>query len=485
MNKSSQTRVSRRRVGGNTAAAILAAVVLAGLAHYLAARHYVRADWSRSGFYRLSPRTTSLLAQITNRVDITLFFQPGHDLFPHLDRLLKEYRDAAPDLRVDRVDPERDIARAKELAQELQLTEANVLVVRAAGRLRTLPAGELADYDRRGLTRGERPKMAAFRGEQALSSAMHALVFGRDPVVYALRGHGEKDLDDYTRLQGLSDLARELRRDGITPRPLQLGEARRIPADADALLIAGPTKPFAQPELDELQRYLDANGRALLLLDARAQTGLETLLRRWQVAVGQDLVVDSARTLTGRELFVTRYERHPITARLGHLTTIFYLPRSVQALPGAPGPRTTDQPRVTELALCSETGWAERRPEERPIRFDPDTDQPGPVAVAAAVEKGIKGLDVGIRPSRLVVVGDAAMSANGAMTAANRDFLFAALNWLIDREELLDVLPRAVTETQLTLTAGRRRALAILLLGALPGAALLLGWPIWWRRRWS
>ena len=66
----------------------------------------------------------------------------------------------------------------------------------------------------------------------------------------------------------------------------------------------------------------------------------------------------------------------------------------------------------------------------------------------------------------------------------NRDFLNSAANWLLDRPQLLDGIgPRPVTEFRLMLTQQQQRQLRWLLLGALPGGVLLLGWLVWLVRR--
>ena len=67
---------------------------------------------------------------------------------------------------------------------------------------------------------------------------------------------------------------------------------------------------------------------------------------------------------------------------------------------------------------------------------------------------------------------------------ANRDFLTAAVNWLLDRPSLLQGIgPKPVTEFRLLMTQDQRREVRWLLLGVLPGAVLLLGGLVWLVRR--
>jgi len=72
----------------------------------------------------------------------------------------------------------------------------------------------------------------------------------------------------------------------------------------------------------------------------------------------------------------------------------------------------------------------------------------------------------------------------GGTGGANRDFLNAAVNWLCDRPTLIEGIgPRPVTEFRLQLTQHQQRQMRWLLLGALPGGVLFVGWLVWLVRR--
>jgi len=90
--------------------------------------------------------------------------------------------------------------------------------------------------------------------------------------------------------------------------------------------------------------------------------------------------------------------------------------------------------------------------------------------------------------ARIIVAGDSLFLGNhyiqGGSSGANRDFLNSALNWLVDRPQLVDGIgPRPVTEFRLMLTQKQQQQLRWLLLGALPGGVLVLGWLVWLVRR--
>lgn len=480
----SQGPLRRMAIRFNIAASLALAAVLVFLVNYLSFRHYRRADWSQARFYQLSEKTLRLLNSLTSTVVVIVFFQPDHELYEDVTLLLNEYRQASRRIHVEKVDPDRDLARTEELKQRYQVTEANVVVFDAGGRRKFVRANDLADYDYTPLQFGQMPARTTFKGEQVFSSALHSLTQTRPPKVYFLTGHGERDLTDRARGVGYSDVAELIQQDNIELNTLLLAETRQVPGDADALVVAGPRKRISDVERDLLHDYLDRNGRILFLLDALTPTGLEPLLAGWGVSLVEDVVVDATRTLTGRDLFLTEYGRHPITRGLGHLSAVLFWPRSVEPLEKEGEAGADDRPVVVSLAACSESGWAETDHDQNPMRYDPERDRPGPVSVAVAVEKGPPpSIDVQIRPTRLVIIGDSDFVANGMMTGANSDLFMGALNWLLEREDLLAIAAKPLEQARLIMTDDQLRGLFWLLVGALPGSLALLGALVWWRRR--
>ncbi len=493
MNRSTEAdqsirRTTRRRLslGLNAGAAVALAAILVVMVNYLAQRNYVRTDWSRTRFYSLSDKTASLLEGLSNRVDITVFFQPDHPYFEDVSNLLKEYTYVCPRLQVEFVDPNRNLARTEELARRYQVTELNVVVFDSMGRSKAVRADEVMELDYAGLASGQPPQASAFKGEQVFSSALQSITQERPPVVYFLRGHGERDLNDRDPYAGYSELAQRIRGDNAEARDFNLAEQHGVPADADALVIAGPTKPFSTQEIEALQQWVEnKNGRLMVLLDTGSAGGLENLLNPWGVRLHNDVVVDPQRTLTGLDLFVDAYGPHPVTRRLQHITSVLYMPRSVEAAsPPAGQVDRADQPVVTPLAFSSADSWAESDLEQKPMKYEARSDRRGPISLAVAVERGpLHGVEVEIRPTRMVVFGDTDFLSNGAMSGGNADFFMSALNWLLDREALMAIAPKPVTDNRLVMTRGQVTSLFWVVSVVLPGLVAVLGLAVWLQRR--
>jgi hypothetical protein len=85
-----------------------------------------------------------------------------------------------------------------------------------------------------------------------------------------------------------------------------------------------------------------------------------------------------------------------------------------------------------------------------------------------------------------VAIGDSSVFANDALSqsaSANRDFANLTLAWLLDRSQFLAIGPKPLREYRLAMTGRQMRTLQVTVLAGLPGAALLLGVAVWFRRR--
>ena len=108
------------------------------------------------------------------------------------------------------------------------------------------------------------------------------------------------------------------------------------------------------------------------------------------------------------------------------------------------------------------------------------------VPLAVAIEKGkLEGLRTQRGTTRMVVMGDSTCWANNMLDErANRDFASLAINWLLDRSELLESLAaRPIPERRLVMTKSQMLAVQWILFLVMPGSVLLVGTAVWVQRR--
>jgi len=485
---------ARMVTGINVAASVVLACTLMILVHYLGQRHYHRWDVSVSDYYRLSDKTRSLLGSLDAEVSVFVFLRKHHEAYDEVRNLLSEYRyeaDRIPSLRfrVEFVDPDRDLARTRDLARKYDITEPNAIVFECGSRRKYLGEKDILEHQYRLIGQTAKKERVSFRGEQAFSSAIQSVTQASRPIVYFLTGHGERNIEDYDRNAGYSALARAMRQDNMEVRALFLAGEKGVPDDCSVLVIAGPDRKLSAAELESLKHYLARSGRLCVLLDPAVTTGLEGLLESWGLQLARDVVVDPTQTFTGRELMIAEYGDHPITKKLHGVATMFYMPRSVEAREAA-GPvddMPADRPSIKVLASTSKNGWAEYNLEQSPARFDPEVDRQGPVPIAVAVEKGtVSGIEVQIRPTRLVVIGDSSFLSNGAMAqgvGGTLDFFLSAVNWLAERDALMAIAAKPPDVIRLDMSQAQLRLTGFLLVGAVPILVSIIGLLVWMRRR--
>ncbi|HXI85359.1 MAG TPA: GldG family protein [Verrucomicrobiae bacterium] len=473
--------------------ALLAAVVMV---NWLASRHYVRFDWTKAGYYQLAGKTKQVLASLKDPVDLIVFLPPAGDhqheyvakTLDDVHNLLKEFKFYGKEkLHVEYVDPQRDLARAQQLVKQYNLDSPDVIIFASRGHHKYVRLDEMVDLGAQSQEMGE-SRVKAFRGEGLFLSAIQTVTEEESPKVYFLTGHGERDPEDFDQREGYSELSRYIKRDNILVEKWNLLESQALPTDAGAIVIAGPRKAFAPSELNALEQYLKGKGRLIIMLDAHTQTGLEVFLKRWGVQVDDDLAMRQAGVLLGTQMLdvnavAADYAPHPITAKLADTNTEFPYARSIRRAP-QPESGTPDQPRVTELVKAAPAYWGETDPDTEHAVFDAATDIAGPLPLAVAVETSKPhGVDVDIGVTRLVVVGTSRFVDNSSLGGGNLDFFMNAVNWLLQREQLMAVSPKVPDEFRLDMSPSQQHAVYMLVVGGLPLMVAIIGIVVWLSRR--
>ncbi|HMO50614.1 MAG TPA: GldG family protein [Kiritimatiellia bacterium] len=490
LNRQRMRSRSRRRwlSGLHGAASILLMFILIVMVNYLSSRHYARFDWSRDRFFALSGKSVALLGQLEEPIHVTVFIQPQHELYHHVYddvlHVLREYEYASGNrLTVERIDPDRHPGKAEAFMSRYDLDRPNVVVFSSGSRYRVVQAEDVTDMDYEPLLRGNLPEKIAFRGEQVFTSAIFSLVEADPPRVYFLQGHGERDFDDHDEYVGLSRIGQWIRRDHIELTPFSFLTRTSLPDDADALIIAGPSRAYSTAEIERITAFAQRAGRILLMLTAETDAGFAPLLRSWGIDSFNNLVIDPVRTLSGFDVLTAGYGDHPITERLKTLNTVFFWPR---ALPLMDDRREGggDLFQAVPLAFSSPESWAERDTEARPHRFDPERDIRGPLPLAVAVERaGDVTATMNIQASRVVIFGDADFVSNSGLSGGNGDFFLSALNWILERDYLLDIAPRPFEEIKLMMDRRQLQSLFWFVVVVIPAAVTAAGLLVRWRRR--
>ena len=485
------TSIRAARAGTSAAAILLAAALLVGV-NYLGARHWVRGDWTKAKIYSLSETTKKVVSGLKKPVRITVFMTRSSRLFIPVRELLSRYKALSPSIEVEELDPERNPARAEQLVKEFGVKQSTV-VFRSGEKKKYVEEDKIADFDYSAAGMGGTPEIKAFKGEEQFTSALLAVTENQVAKVYFTAGHGEPALDARERGRGFADIKQLLERDNLSVGTWNcLGKAD-LPADAGAIVVAGPRTGFLEPETGALDKYLSQGGHVLVLADPvlpgagapPADFGLGKLLADRGVKLGVDIVVDPANAvpMVGPEtLIANHYGSHPVVRSLAaeSLPTIFPLARSVQKADPVPAELS-----FTTLVQTTAEGWGETslsKLETEGVSKD-DKDTKGPVTIMAAVA-AVDEKKAGQKPLRLVVVGNSRFVANGSVAnAGNANLFLNAIHWLVGQEKLVGIAPKTPEQASLALTQAQVRRIGFFAVLGMPGLAIALGVWVWYRRR--
>src|SRR2546429_3282391 len=389
----SEKKIGRIRIGFNVLVQIVLVLFLVAMVNSFAFKHYARWDFSRDQKYTLSDKTKRFLDTLKGKMRVTIFFSPNTPIAADVQNLLTEYQYAGNGkIDIEHIDPERNLSRAKELFDKYKVvTDESLLVLDYEGRNKTVKASEMADIDQSGVAFGEGPRVAAFKGEQAITSAVMDLVEGKKKTLAYVLGHKEPTLLENS---AISLLKAFIENENIRFQELNLFDVDSVPAEMNAIVIIGPQYDFSDREMKLLRYFWDKQGRILLLLDPAARTPrLDAFLNELGVKVNDDRLMVFLRTGI-QELALTRdVQAHflgdsPVTKRLADVRTIFV--GGTASLTVDPNRGRAANIRLEPLIQAEKSYFAESDyNSDNQAKLQADAQKPGDVwlIIAASPEK--------------------------------------------------------------------------------------------------
>lgn len=452
--------LSHRRFGW--ALPLVAVAALAVAANLAALKAPLRWDLTAAGVYSIGPETEAVLKGLTRPVGVVFFHDVRDRSMQDARRLLDQYAAASPMFRVRAADPIHEPG----LARRYGVSYAGTAVFESGGRRVQVNGGSEIEFTN-ALIRVTRAASATLC---FLSGHGEADPFSREAQDHAegLAGPGLGAQDNgfgralvIHERDGLGMARGSLETLGYRVRSLSLLQEAEVPRECRVVLAAGPRDALLPREEGALGRWLDADGKLVLLLD-RDDAGLGRLLRRYGVQVERGGVVDPERHYgtDASTPAVSDYERHALTRNL----PLTYFPGAVaftQAPDGDP------QVRHVPFLQTSRAAFAPGAP--------PGQRTLGVLASRPRDDGG---------KSELVVVGDSDFARNTHFaTLGNGALLLNIVNYLAGQDDLAGIRPRTYELPQVTLTNDQMRftflASAVLLPLVGVGGALRA----WARRR--
>jgi len=361
----------------------------------------------------------------------------------------------------------------------------------------------MAEIDQSGAAFGEGPRVTAFKGEQAITSAMIDLVEGKKNTIGYVTGHKEPSITEPSPLaipdqqqqagSPISVLKTFIENENIKFQELNLFNEAQIPAEIKTVMIVGPQYDLSDREIKLLHDFWDKQGRILLLIDPSAKTPkLNAFLNELGVKVNDDRLMAFVRTgieelALIRDVQARFVGSSPVTKRLADVRALFFGGTSSIAL--EPQRVRAANIRLQPLIEAEKGYFAEtdyNTNDQAKLQADAKKAGTAPLTIGVSIEKGGSADErVQMNSSRMVIVSNATFIQNNALTQDQQalDFISASANWLLSREQLIGIAPKIPKTLTFSLNEGALRSLRWIVLVLMPLVFVVLGTAVWWKRR--
>ena len=446
--------ISQRNLQIRNSAFVVALMLAAVALFLLSARFPVQGDFTQNGGNSLGSSSLQVLDLMPGAIHVRVFSperdaQQG-DMRKAIRRFVALYQRHKHDVTLEFIDPALD----PEAVRKNEIRANGEMVIEYQGRLEHLSR----------------------LNEQTFSGALLNLAHRKDQSVMYVIGHGERKLDGIAN-DDLGEFGRRLSQLGYRISSLNLAIAQDVPGNARLLVITQPQTDWLPGEVDKLIRYVDGGGNLLWLMDAEPMHGLEPLAEQLGLSLSPGVVLDpDAEKMRAPATWVlgTDYPPHAITQDFSMITA-FPFARALGHEDGSDWHYST-------LVDGAPHGWvSEHIPKAgKKPRFNRNTDIPGPVEIALALERDSDDNHT----QRIVVVGSGAFLSNTYVgNGGNLNLGVKMVDWLGNEDNLVTVPPPAIQDDQITLSTLQLGILTWGLAIVLPLLLALTGGLIWWRRR--
>ncbi len=438
--------------GSNTLVLSLAVLAILVVVNVIAYRHPKRFDLTTEKIFTLSDQSLQVAKNLKQDVAVVQFSKTPN---PQFDELMSQYKRAGSHITFKTVDPNQK----PEVAAEYGATQLGDIVVASGNRKQKVEG-------RGGLS------------EQDITPAIIKATSDKSNTVCFVTGHGEKSATD-SGSAGFSQADDGLKKENYATKTINLLTGNGVPADCTVVVDPGPQQGFFPAEVTMLGKYLDGGGDALILLDAQTDPKLADLFGSWNIAVGDNVVLDAsgAGQLIGAGptiALVTDFGDSPITKGFTRSLAFFPLARTVSI-----ADKARPVPAMVELLKTPERSFTVPKIDKttKSIDFNPATA--GPLSLGVSADRKGTGRD-----SRMVVIGNAQFAQNSYVgQARNGDLFYNAVDWLSEDENLISIRPKSPTNRSVTFTETQIALLKWIDIIFIPALVIIAGIVIWWKRR--
>jgi len=491
-----------RRLGIGTRAVfqLVLSILILVFAFYLGMTHFDRKDLTQGLDFTLSETTVKLLESdlLQKREEPVKIIAALRKTSPHYARLralAEEYdRIGGDKIAIDYLDPIRDQARALEVTNnygdvlkdqlfidDLFIIDARTKDQDTASGLRYLPVEQVLV---KRTDSNKQRHVIGYRDEDFLSSLLLSALEGKPRKMYLLSDKSDLEVGD-TNSPWLV-LTEALARQNIALIPHRISE-QDIPADAEGVVLVAPKYDLEPREIKILETYwARPNSAILVTLEPSARPeNLRAFLRKHGVTPRNDriLSVTNGRTETQVQALFTASGNSINTGLVDKATTFEGKISSLEVLENAEH-LTTQRIQCVPLIEAAPAYWGESDFTKPKPTFDESSDVQGPLYIGASVLKGNANADATAEQvSKMIILSTSDFLHPERLRGVQLDFIKNSTNWLLGREELMGIGPRALERRKLNLISSEVSFVEKIVVFFIPAGLLIMGLFVWNARR--
>ncbi len=421
-------------------------------------------DMSSTKLYSITSNTKAVVNSLKKDVKIYWIVQADKE-DDVIENLLAKYESLSEHIKVVKKNPDVYPTFAEKYTSEE--VPNNSLVVECGDKNRYISYNDIyvAQMDAQGQSSN-----ASFDGEGAITSAIDYVVSEELPKVYVLEGHGEAELPEAFQKQ--------IERENIETASISLLKEKKVPEDADALLIYAPASDISTEEKEILTKYVADGGKMMVAAGPTEEgslTNLYSILEDYDVEMAEGIVVEEDYE---HFAFQQPYILLP-DIQSSEITDPLVKENYYAILPIAQGLTVKDTTgRVTELLTTSELAFSKKSGYDLETYEKEEGDEDGPFALAVSIDADNDGQIVWFSSS--LFLED---MYNSYSSGANLDMGMNALSSLVGEREAVSIRSKSLNYNYLTIDESTSALLKTMMIGVFPVAVIVTGIVIVVRRR--
>lgn len=428
---------------------------------------YSSFDLTTNKLYALTDETKEFLAGLSE--DVTVYVLADEDADDaNLSKTLERMADASKHLKVQYVSPTKNPNFYQNYTE--QQPSSGSLIVAGEKRSTVVDFGDIYTYEMDYSTYSYQAE--GYDGEGQVVSALAYVTTEDMPVLYAVGGHGELELEE--------KFLNTIKKENVSCEELMLYSVDEIPADAQAIIINAPTGDYSKEDAEKVLSYLEKGGSALIVstLAEGEMTNFESILDFYGVSEVAGTIVEEDRNYYYQNPYYLfpKIEDAEVTAPLAE--GLVFAPFSR----GLSYEDTSDEVHYTPLLTTSDSAFSKTDITDSSDYNKGEADVDGPFVISLEVEKSNSDGSV----SHAFLVGGESMFTGIAddMAPGNNVKLFSGMiSSLAEREASVAIPEKSLAMPNLTFKAQTAYIAAVLCVIAVPVATLVTGFVIWFRRR--